>query len=370
MLGQASAAAQGDLKEQAASATFAQQLRERDTAHASSIKQLESQLKSSEADMHRMQANVSLLLESTRREHEKGIAAARQEARAANTRAGAASAAAASSAAAAASSLSRLQDLEALDDDLSMTAIAKKVLSGNALDSALAVVSLDEVGRRGDVGERRLADIGGVVGAVLDVLLGATPLGQSDPTAVLEAVLRRRGASSTLAGQGLLSLKNGANAAGENGLEVLGKAYQANQLNGDKSTARTVLSVLVSIRGVKHTTIQRVCSHLPALAPGDRVYVMRGPNLRTGGMVVSVSADGVLVVSPNELDGPELLPLKHVIRHDAIVCTPHQISRAAHHVRERFPGAAILKLKILRAGNLTPARAEAVANFLRNPTVV
>ena len=272
MLGQASSAAQDERQEQATA--FELRLRELDTQHAKMVKQLESQIKRYDADSLRMQATVSRLIESTQRQHAEEIAAARTEeqaaqaeAQAAKARAGAASAAAAASAATAASSSSRLNELEELRDDVSMTAIAKKLLGGDALNRVLAIPSLDDVGSRGDVGQRRLADAAFVVGAVLEVLLDATPLGQNDPAAVLEAVARRRGASSTLTGKALLSLMNGANAAGEDGLVVLGKAYRSNLSSGDKSTARTILSLLVSIGGVRHSTIKRVCSLIPSIAP-------------------------------------------------------------------------------------------------------
>ena len=101
----------------------------------------------------------------------------------------------------------------------------------------------------------------------------------------------------------------------------------------------------------------------------DRVFVKRGPNLRTCAVVVSTTDTHVVIVGPTLHEGCETLLLEKVVRHDAIECTQHQISAATHHAHERFPGAAVLKEEILRAGNLTPERAEAVANFLRDPTV-
>jgi hypothetical protein len=250
-----------------------------------------------------------------------------------------------------------------------MSGIAKKLLDGGELRRALAIPSLDVLGSRsGDLGARRLADAAFVTNAVLNVVLGATPLGQHDPAAVLGAVLRQRGAGDTLAGKALLSLANGANAVGEDGLVVLGKAWRDNLSSHDKGTARTILSLLVSMR-VDHRTIKRVCSFLPTLEAADQVYVKRGPNLRTGAVVVSTTKTHVVVVGPTLSVGCETFPLEHVVRHDAIECTQHQISRATHHAAERFPGAAVLKEEIIRAGNLSPERAEAVANFLRDPTV-
>ena len=368
MLNQATAAADDNRAEQAKA--FAQQQHEREAEHASKVKELESQLLRSEGERLRTEAAASKLIDSMQREHVKEIEAAHKQAHEADAQARAASAAAASSAAAAASSSHRLCELEKLNEDSSMTAIAKKVLTGEALERALAVPSLDEVGRRGwSVGTQRLSQIGGVVGAVLSTLLGATPFGQNNPAAVLLAAVQRRGAASTLAGKGLLLLMNGANAAGEDGLAVLGSAYLANMRCGDKAMARAILSMLVSMQSVKHDTIQRVCSFIPTLKLRDQVYVTRGPNLRTAGMVMALGPSGVTVVSPNLSEGPELLPLKHVVRQDAILCTQHQIKAATHHARERFPGAAVLAIEIVRAGNLSPERAEAVANFLRDPTV-
>ena len=51
--------------------------------------------------------------------------------------------------------------------------------------------------------------------------------------------------------------------------QVLGQGWQANIKSGDKATARTLLSVLVSIPGMSDSDVAQACSYLPEIKADD-----------------------------------------------------------------------------------------------------
>ena len=55
---------------------------------------------------------------------------------------------------------------------------------------------------------------------------------------------------------------------------------------------------------------------------------------------------------------------------DALECTLYQIGQAKKLSSSQFPGAKVTKVKAERRGGLAPERADFVANFLRDKTVV
>ena len=111
-------------------------------------------------------------------------------------------------------------------------------------------------------------------------------------------------------------------------------------------------------------------SDIPKLEPGNLVKVTVGPNKRRLG-TVERATDGKVVVQFQ--DGGESsfeFPFDKVLHADAIVCTSHEIRQAKYHAREQFPGARVGKVKRLVGGGISPERANFVAQFLRDPTVV
>ena len=139
---------------------------------------------------------------------------------------------------------------------------------------------------------------------------------------------------------------------------------------GDKDTARTVLSMAVSIGAAKDSEVVTACSHLPPIKVGERVRVSRGGNKFAIGLVESLHDNAASVLG---LDGPsteEDVTLDRLVHVDAMILTSHQIHEAKVLANSRFAGAKVMGAKRIVSGGLEPERAGAMAKFLRNDTVV
>ena len=161
-------------------------------------------------------------------------------------------------------------ELEHEQTDMSMTSIAAKL---GVSDKVGDIPSLDRAGGRGTVVSRRLTDVARAVESAVAVVIGSTPLGENDPVALLERMRDTRGGGSTFVGQALRELKEKDGCAMDEAVRILGKAWVQNMRINDKATARTILSVLVSIQGVTQADMVKACSYTPEFNAGDEVTV-------------------------------------------------------------------------------------------------
>ena len=171
-------------------------------------------------------------------------------------------------------------ELEHEQTDNSMTSIVRKLgVSGEVGD----IPSLDRAGERGEVVSRRLTDVARAVESAVAVVIGSTPLGENDPVALLERMRDKRDGGSTFVGQALRELREKDGCAMDEAVRVLGEAWVKNMRVNDKATARTILSVMVSIQGVTQAEMVKACSYTPELNIKDEVFVKAGGNKRKGG---------------------------------------------------------------------------------------
>ena len=258
-----------------------QQQRNLEAAHKKAIRRLQQELDVSHANHHRMEANVSKLLDDTATDS----AQAREAAQVALNAAAMAQTEALAAQTAAAASSSRVEELSHRMSDNSLTSIAAKLGVGGKVE---AIPSLNRVGARGDVCSRRMTDVAAAVESAVAVVLESTPLGERDPKAILERIREKRDGASTVVGKALRELREQDSAAGDEAVKVLGEAWIKNIKVGDKAMARTILGVLVSIRGVTQAEMIKACSYTPALEVGGEVIIKVGRNQRKRGRCVSV----------------------------------------------------------------------------------
>ena len=256
--------------------TMKQQQRELDSTYRQAIQQLQRELTKSHANQYRMEANISKLLDATVRDSVQATEATQ----AALSAAAAAKIEAAAAQTEAAASSSRVDELEHHLSDNSLTSIAAKLGVGDRVEG---IPSVNQVGARGDVGNRRLSDLAGAYEATMAVVLESTPLGRNDAKGVFKQMRDKRDGALTVMGQALRELREEDSAARDEAVKVLGEAWIQNMKIGDKANARTILSVLVSIRGVKQDEMMKACSYTPALEVGTEVVITDGPNQRTRG---------------------------------------------------------------------------------------
>jgi hypothetical protein len=65
----------------------------------------------------------------------------------------------------------------------------------------------------------------------------------------------------------------------------------------------------------------------------------------------------------------EVIDTRRVFNPGDVICTQHQVHQAKIHAKEKFPGARVEAVINTHCG-IEPPRAEFVANFLRDATVV
>jgi len=343
MLAQANEAAAADINKQVQ--LYQQQQATLTAKHQENINILEKKLNASKGDQHRMESNFSRLLDQAHTVAQAELAAAEDEKKKAEVMASqaaseaeAANATATASAEAAAASSARVEELEAQRNSNSLSSIAEKMLTGEELERANRIRSLNQAGARagaGEVGAKRLTDVASVVGSTIGVVLNSTPLGQSRPAQVLQAIAERRDGSSTVAGKALRQYASANSAVNSAAVRELSNAWQLNMKIGNKSHARSLLSLLVKVEGLRDADITEACSYRPELEVGDHVFVKVTGNYRRCAKVVSMTSTEAVVAGPNLSAENETVPLTNVLRFDAIECTHHQVDPSIVNFRFR-----------------------------------
>ena len=196
--------------------------------------------------------------------------------------------------------------------------------------------------------------------------------GLPDPVGILEAITKLRFAADSPVGAALLEHAP-FDPIEHPTTKAVAQSYIRCIEAGDKHTARSMLSVLVTSCDLTESQVISLCSHRNAVAVGDVVLVTGSGGTRTKMKVAAIHGDTTFLHPIESGDGADASPVEVSIAQcrslNDVQCTSHQIRQAKIHALKKFSGAKFCPV-ITRTGGIDPVRAKYVAEFLRDPTVV
>lgn len=223
------------------------------------------------------------------------------------------------------------------------------------------------------MGDKRRRNLATVCDLLISRILVNAKAGAPDPPGILRAITKLRSASKSPVG-GALMQHAVFNPTEHPTTKALAQSYVRCIQSGDKATARSMLSVLVSSGELTDAQVASLCSLTHPVKAGD-IVVVSGTGAHDGATrkhmkVAAINGD---TASLSPLDGTQSCPFE--VPHaqyrslNDVMCTSHQIHEAKVHALKKFPGAKVTPV-ITRPGGIDPVRATFVAGFLRDPTVV
>ena len=157
-------------------------------------------------------------------------------------------------------------------------------------------------------------------------------------------------------------------------IQAVVQSYRVSKMQGDRRTAKQMLSLLLTIEGATQSEVMELCSYTdPVGQPGQDVWVLasvHGPSKgckKVRGKLVSVdAAHGHCIVDVGAQQ--QQVALNLVISTRTVVCTFHQIRAALNHAAVRYPGAPVPRM-VRMLERLDPARAQFFADWLAHEDV-
>ena len=262
-------------------------------------------------------------------------------------------------------------------EDRPLSHYCKAILTEAEYDVVSKISSLDNLGVEAAsvdaMGERRRRDLATVCDLLVSRILVNAKAGTPDPPGILRAITKLRSAAKSAVGAALL--EHAAFDPTEHPTtKALALSYVRCIQSGDKATARSMLSVLVSSGELTDAQVASLCSLTHPVKVGD-VVIVSGTGAHDGATRkhMKVAALNLDTASLSPLVGTQACPFEvphaqYRSLHD-VMCTSHQIHEAKIHALKTFPGAKVTPV-ITRTGGIDPVRATFVAGFLRDPTVV
>ena len=271
-----------------------ERLRAESKAHNEKMKEKDAHLTLVKADYYRLEANTTRILQETTAQAEASEAEAK-EARAAADKYEV-----------------ELRGLRALMDDLRpdeegriSIESAVKILVPQGEQEHLLTKSVGALGKYAgsvkDMGETRARKMAQIANKLIDVILLSVKAGAADASGVLEAITKLRDAQNSALGMALL----GSHRQETDTASLVAQAYIRSVKAGDKKTARSMLSILVS-SNLKDREVRFLCSEEAKLEIGQKVLVRTpGRGKSWPGIITGFQGDSVIVVHSPEDDAEE-----------------------------------------------------------------
>jgi hypothetical protein len=157
------------------------------------------------------------------------------------------------------------------------------------------IPSLDSLGKDADtvakMGTARRRHLAMVCDMLLSRLLTVAKAGSPDVAGILKAITELR---SSVVGSALLE-RPALDPTQQPVIQSIALSYRKCIASGDSSTARSMLSVLVSSGELTDAQVIAVCSDIRPYKVGDTVWVTASGNLRTKMLAVAIEVDYVFV---------------------------------------------------------------------------
>ena len=267
--------------------------------------------------------------------------------------------------------------LEACPEDRPLSHFCKAILTNEEFELVKKrIPSLDQLGLEAasvsEMGPRRTRDLATVSQLLLSKILMTAKAGTPDPPGILEAISKLRFASNSPIGAALQE-RPGVDPTEHPTTKALANSFIRCMRAGDKLTARSMLSVLVSSGELTDAQVMRLCTQRVPIVVGDVVVVSVLGSNQSKMKVASIDGDNASLLPFDAKEGTEVplsqAPISDCQGRNDVDCTKYQISAAKVHALRKFPGAKVCPI-ISRPGGIDPVRAAFVAEFLRDPTVV
>ena len=267
--------------------------------------------------------------------------------------------------------------LEACPEDRPLSYFCKVILTHDEFELVQKrIPSLDQLGigaaSVNEMGIRRTRDLAIVSELLLSKILMTAKAGTPDPPGILQAISKLRFASKSPIGAALHESPS-LDPTEHPTTKALANSFIRCMQAGDKSTARSMLSVLVSSGELTDAQVMQLCTLRIPVAVGNVVVVSVLGSKLSKMRVEAINGDIASLRPIDASEGGEIrlseVPIVDCNGPNDVNCTKHQVSEAKIHALRKFPGAKVIPI-ISRPGGIDPVRAAFVAEFLRDTTVV